>query len=145
MLFKKWLLTGPETEMSTCVWQWEFTTKVMPCRENLTYVKLWHCFRFTSCIPFSFFLLPTQGKLKTASFNLMHHNWNSGHSNSHTHTFPLICKAFLWVWGRESTYMIHFNKSKTNPSISWSSCLMAVLSQSQLSLSCYSKSLSFIE
>ena len=40
MLFKKWLLTGPETEMSTCVWQWEFTTKVMPCRENLTYVKL---------------------------------------------------------------------------------------------------------
>ena len=142
MLLKNWLLTGPESKMNTCVWQWEFTTIVMPCCENLTYVKLWHCFHLTSCVCFSFFPLPTQSKLKTPSFSLMHHDWNSGPSNSHTRNFLVICKAYLWVWGRENIYLTHFNKSKANCSLAWRSCPTVMLSQNQLSLSCYSEPLS---
>lgn len=74
----------------------------------------------------------------------MHHDWNSGPSNSHTHNFLLICKAYLWVWGRENIYLMHFNKSKANCSLAWRACPAVVLSRNQFSFSCYSEPLSFI-
>lgn len=136
MLFKNWLLTGRESEMNTCVWQWEFTTIVMPCCENLTYVKLQPCFHFTYCMCFSFFPLPTQSK---DTFLQSNAPW--------LELQPLKLK--LWVSflfakpicesEGERTY-----KSKANCNLAWRACPAVVLSQNQLYLSCYSEPLSFI-